>query len=166
MSQYIDGVCAGVISTISSNAPEGFPNGSVVGYAAQTENGLPIFAFSTLSSHTGDIIADPRCSLTVTSPNFKGAADGRVTLTGKVTRVPEDRLTKVKESYKEKHPNAFWIDFGDFSLFEMTELVHIRLVGGFARAGNIKPEEYLAAEADPVAQVRKFLSSLWTCIGN
>ncbi len=33
--------------------------------------GKPVFAFSSLSSHTPDIKADPRCSLTVTAQDFK-----------------------------------------------------------------------------------------------
>ena len=143
----------GVLSTIASKGVSaGFPNGSVVGYAAKEGNGLPIFVFSTLSSHTGDIDADSKCSLTVTAPGFKGASDGRVTITGKVYKVSEDRAKEVKQEYKKKHPNAFWIDFGDFSVYEMTELVQCRLVGGFARAGNIKPNDFMEAEVDQIVQ--------------
>lgn len=143
-----------VISTVAAGGgdAQGFPSGSIVGFASKSDDGLPVFAFSTLSSHTGDIDADPRCSLTVTAPGFKGAADGRVTLSGRVFKVPEARLAAAKEAYKAKHPTAFWIDFGDFTMYEMTELVHVRLVGGFARAGNIKADQYLGAKVDPVAQ--------------
>ena len=125
----------GTLSTISGTGPQaGFPNGSVVGYAAKEEDGLPVFAFSTLSSHTRDLDKDCRCSLTVTAPGFKGASDGRVTLTGNVQKVTEEkRAHQVREAYKQKHPDAFWVDFGDFSVYEMTDLVHVRLVGGFAR---------------------------------
>ena len=35
------------------------------------DEGKPVFAFSSLSSHTPDIKADPRCSLTVTAQNFQ-----------------------------------------------------------------------------------------------
>lgn len=38
--------------------------------------------FSTMSGHTKDIMEDPRCTLTVTAQDFKGAADARVSLTG------------------------------------------------------------------------------------
>jgi putative heme iron utilization protein len=144
----------GVLSTLSAKgAQAGFPNGSVVGYAAKEEDGLPIFAFSTLSSHTTDLNVDGRCSLTVTAPGFQGASDGRVTLTGKVLKVSEtdgERSKQAREAYKSKHPDAFWVDFGDFSVYEMTELVHVRLVGGFARAGNIKPSDFMGAEVDQI----------------
>jgi len=140
----------GVLSTLS--AAEGFPSGSVVGYGAREDNGLPIFVFSTLSSHTGDIDADCRCSLTVTAPGFRGASDGRVSITGRVFKVTDEaRAAQLKQEYRAKHPNAFWADFGDFSVYEMTELVGVRLVGGFARAGSIKPEAFMAAPVDKIA---------------
>ena len=49
-----------------------------------------MFAFSTLSAHTGELAADSRCSLTVTAEGFKGAADARVTLVGKTVKLPEE----------------------------------------------------------------------------
>lgn len=61
----------GVLSTIgSTNATAGFPLGSVVEYAAGPD-GRPIFALSSLSGHTRDLRAEPRCSLTVTAPGFQ-----------------------------------------------------------------------------------------------
>ena len=60
-----------MLSTVGSfGAWAGYPVGTVVEYACD-ERGRPIFAFSSLSSHTPDIKADPRCSLTVTAPGFK-----------------------------------------------------------------------------------------------
>ena len=41
--------------------------------------------------------------------------------------------------YKAKHTNAFWADFGDFTYFRMINLRAVNFVGGFARAGSIKP---------------------------
>ena len=52
--------------------------------------------------------------------------------------------------YKKQHPNAFWVEFGDFTFFRMSELKAVRFIGGFARAGDIKPEDFLAAEVDPI----------------
>ena len=130
---------------------DGFPGGSVVGFAPD-EKGRPLFIFSSMSSHTQDILADPRCSLTVAAKDFKGAADGRVNLMGKVSKVPKDEIDDCKKTYLAKHPNAFWVEFGDFTWFRMDEIKKIRFVGGFARAGSITPDEYLAASPDPVSQ--------------
>lgn len=151
-------VDAGRYATLSTNSRgdlAGFPAGSIVGYAAGVEDGLPVFAFSSMSAHTGDVQADGRCSLTVTAPGFTGAADGRVTLVGTLVAIGEDDKPAAREQYLAKHPDAFWVDFGDFSWWRMEQLQAVRLVGGFARAGGVTPEEYCEAEVDPVAQFSK-----------
>ena len=43
----------------------------------------------------------------------------------------------VRAAYKQRHPNSFWVDFGDFALFRLTPRTG-RLIGGFARAGQVK----------------------------
>lgn len=81
--------------------------------------------------------AGAKAALTVTATGFEGAADGRVTLVGDVARVKdEEELVTLRKTYREKHPDAFWVDFGDFSWWRMRELKAVRFVGGFARAGN------------------------------
>mmetsp|Transcript_18039 Transcript_18039/g.37203 ORF Transcript_18039/g.37203 Transcript_18039/m.37203 type:complete len:343 (+) Transcript_18039:82-1110(+) len=137
-----------VMSTNSKSNP-GFPGGSVVGFAVDDE-GCPLFVFSGMSSHTQDILVDPKCSLTVADKNFKGAADGRVNLMGNVNRVKDpEAIEKAREIYLKKHPGAFWANFGDFNWFKM-EVEAIRFVGGFGRAGSVKPEEYTEAAPDPI----------------
>mmetsp|Transcript_4520 Transcript_4520/g.10034 ORF Transcript_4520/g.10034 Transcript_4520/m.10034 type:complete len:326 (+) Transcript_4520:60-1037(+) len=138
-----------VMST-NSKANPGFPGGSVVGFAPDSQ-GRPVFIFSGMSSHTQDLLADPRCSLTIASKEFKGAADGRVNLMGKVSLVASEEREAMKEVYLKKHPGAFWVDFGDFNWFRMDEIDSIRFVGGFARAGTVSPEEYRSAQPDPIA---------------
>jgi hypothetical protein len=103
----------GVLSTISiAKDVEGFPSGSIVGYADATEDGAPIFVFSTMSGHTRDVMADGRASLTVTAPGFEGAADARVCLTGVVRKVPEAAVPAARDRYLARHPDAFWVTFG------------------------------------------------------
>lgn len=137
-----------VMSTNSKSNP-GFPGGSVVGFTVDDE-GRPLFVFSGMSSHTQDILNDPRCSLTVADKNFKGAADGRVNLMGNSNRIRDEKeIEAARELYLKKHPGAFWVNFGDFNWFRM-EIEAIRFVGGFARAGSVTPEEYKAASPDPI----------------
>lgn len=62
-------------------------------------------------------------------------SDARVTISGPVTPVPEP--ADVREIYKQKNPTAFWVDFGDFTWFRMDAVKAVRLVGGFARAGQV-----------------------------
>jgi putative heme iron utilization protein len=137
-----------VMSTISKS-DEGFPGGSVVGFAPD-EEGRPLFIFSGMSTHTQDILANPKCSLTIASKEFKGAADGRVNLMGTAKLLPAAEREKAKELYLKKHPGAFWVNFGDFNWFRM-EIEKIRFVGGFARAGSVTPEEYTASKPDPIS---------------
>merc|ERR1712127_1038138 len=133
----------------NSKTNEGFPGGSVVGFAPDSE-GRPVFTFSGMSTHTQDLLADPRCSVTIAAKEFKGAADGRVNLMGKVKLVGKAERDAMKEVYLAKHPGAFWVEFGDFNFFRMDEITDIRFVGGFARAGSITPDEYAAASPDPI----------------
>lgn len=62
-----------------------------------------------MSTHTQDLLADPRCSVTIASKEFKGAADGRVNLMGKVTLVDAAERDAMKAVYLAKHPGAFWV---------------------------------------------------------
>lgn len=115
------------------------------------EEGRPLFIFSGMSTHTQDILADPRCSVTVASKEFKGAADGRVNLMGTCTLIPPAEKAAARERYLKKHPGAFWVDFGDFNWFRL-DIEKIRFVGGFARAGSVTPLEYREAKPDPVSE--------------
>lgn len=140
-----------VISTFDAKSGGEYPAGSIVGFASD-DRGRPIFALSSMSSHTGDLAANGNCALTVTAPGFTGAADARVTLTGTVTPIadPADAAA-AREAYLGKHPDAFWVDFGDFSWHRMDAVAGARLVGGFARAGGVDGDEYAAGTPDPVA---------------
>ena len=140
----------GVISTLSSKEPAGFPSGSVVEYTADA-TGRPIFSFSSLSPHTGDVLTDGRCSLTVMADGFRGLSDARVNITGIMAKIPASEISTAKELYLSRHPQSFWVEFGDFTWFRMDQVLSARVVGGFARAGKVSGEEYAAANVDPVA---------------
>lgn len=108
------------MSTNSKSNP-GYPGGSVVGFAVD-DDGRPLFIFSGMSTHTQDILADPRCSVTIAAKDFKGAADGRVNLMGTCELIKDaEEKAKAKEFYLQKHPGAFWVDFGDFNWFRVSK---------------------------------------------
>ncbi len=137
-----------VISTNSKSNP-GYPSGSVVGFAPDSE-GRPVFVFSGMSGHTQDVLLDPKCSLTIASQEFKGAADGRVNLLGTMVKVPKEEIGDCRDLYRAKHPGAFWVDFGDFNWFRM-EVEDVRFVGGFARAGSVSAQAYKDATPDIIS---------------
>lgn len=140
----------GVLCTHARGELAGYPGGSVVEYAVTQGGGL-VFAFSSLSPHTGDLRANPKASFVVTAPESKGLADARVCLTGDVQVVPDAEVEPLRTLYKARHPGSFWVDFGDFTWFHMQDVKAARLVGGFARAGAVSGEDYFAAQPDPVA---------------
>lgn len=107
------------MSTISKSN-EGYPGGSVVGFAPDAD-GRPLFIFSGMSTHTQDLLANPKCSVTIASKDFKGAADGRVNLMGSCTLIKDgEENAAAKATYLAKHPGAFWVDFGDFNWFRVS----------------------------------------------
>ena len=136
------------ISTMS-NKHEGFPLGSIVGFAVDSQ-GRPFFSFSALSSHTQNLLSNPKASLCVTEPKFKGAADARVTLIGSVNLVDGEESDALRKEYMVSHPGAYWAEFGDFKIYRMDKIEDVSFVGGFARAGGVTVEEYMSAEPDPL----------------
>lgn len=165
----------GVLSTASAGG--GHPSGSVVQFALLEESSTsssvaPVLALSSLSAHTRDLAADPRCSLTVLSPGFAGMEDGRVSLACVARRFSEkegsdgeDEQRAARASYRQKHPDAFWSDFGDFSWWrldlvgageeeeggEKYNLPAARVVMGFGRAGSLSAAQLAGAAPDPVS---------------
>lgn len=138
----------GVLATVDSSS--GFPLTSVVEFAADAR-GLPIFAVSTLSPHTADLSSSGRVSFTVTSPTFASLADGRFMLQGTVRPVQDAEKPPLRELFLKKHPGSFYVDFGDFKWFILDNVRALRFNGGFAAAGKMTPDEYLAASPDPIA---------------
>eukprot|EP00621_Florenciella_sp_RCC1693_P009775 CAMPEP_0182533600 /NCGR_PEP_ID=MMETSP1323-20130603/13929_1 /TAXON_ID=236787 /ORGANISM="Florenciella parvula, Strain RCC1693" /LENGTH=233 /DNA_ID=CAMNT_0024743505 /DNA_START=47 /DNA_END=748 /DNA_ORIENTATION=+ len=137
-------------ATLSTLRDDGFPLGSIVGFAVDAE-GSPIFCFSGMSAHTKNILKDKRASLCVTETSFQGAADARTTFVGTMKTLSGDECQEARDTYVKSHPNAYWAQFGDFNMFKLAEVKEISFVGGFARAGGIGFDEYTAAEVDPCA---------------
>jgi putative heme iron utilization protein len=106
---------------------------------------------SSLSEHTRQLQAEPRCALLVS-----GAAEGpnpqtapRLTVTGLAEQVADAAL---KARWLVMHPYAaLYADFADFSLWRV-RLVGGNLVGGFARATRLRQAD-LAPDPAAVAGV-------------
>jgi hypothetical protein len=144
----------GVLSS-NSKAYDGYPTGSVVGFALD-DDGSPFFALSTMSAHTTDSLKDGRASLTVMAKDFEGAADGKINIIANVVKVFDAKeREKLRTKYRVRHKDAYWVDFGDFSYFKMKDIKSVRFVGGFAMAGSITGEQYAVAKPDPIAPFAK-----------
>jgi len=141
----------GSLSTMSRKHP-GWPFGSVMPYALDV-TGRPIFLISSMAMHTQNLLQDAKASLLVTqaeAPDPLGAS--RLTLMGEVARIPAEESAGVRKIYLARHESArYWVDFEDFAFYRM-EVADVYYVGGFGVMGWVTAEEYLHAEADPLAE--------------
>jgi putative heme iron utilization protein len=142
----------GALSTMSRKRP-GWPFGSVMPYALD-EMGRPLFLISSMAMHTQNLQQDLRASLLVNQS--EGSADplgaARVTLMGEVSKLPAEDLGAVRKRYLARHENArHWVDFEDFDFYRM-DVADVYFVGGFGVMGWVTAEDYLQAEADPLAE--------------
>lgn len=150
-------------ATLASSA-EGQPFASLV-TPAPAPDLSPLLWLSTLSAHTRQLAAEPRCALlfsgTTEGPNPQTAP--RVTVTGLAEPVPEAEVAPLKARWLARHPYAaLYADFADFGLWRL-RIGGALHVGGFARAERIRTSEMapnpgavsaiLAAEAGIIAHV-------------
>jgi len=88
---------------------------------------------SDLSSHTRNLVSDPRSSILFEAASRLNnpQAGSRATLLGRIHRVEDDRLYR---RFLAHHPGAtLYAGFGDFHMYRMSvERAHV--IGGFARA--------------------------------
>ncbi|KAL7194177.1 hypothetical protein ACSBR1_034563 [Camellia fascicularis] len=155
----LDHSLRGMLSTFSQKY-EGYPSGSMVDFACDAY-GSPILAISSLAVHTKDLLANPKCSLLV-AKDPEDRTDLIITLHGDVVSVSEKDREAIRTAYLARHPNAFWVDFGDFQFVRIEPKV-VRYVSGVATAslgsGEFSKEEYRAAKADPIYQFSKPIAS-------
>ncbi|KAJ6858398.1 hypothetical protein NC652_040852 [Populus alba x Populus x berolinensis] len=149
----------GMLSTFSQKH-EGYPSGSMVDFACDAD-GSPILAVSSLAVHTKDLLASPKCSLLV-AKDPEDRTDLVITLHGDAIPVSEKDITAVRTAYLAKHPDSFWVDFGDFQFMRIEPKV-VRYVSGVATAllgsGEFSKEEYQTAKVDLIAQFAKPVAS-------
>lgn len=149
----------GMLSTFSQKH-EGYPSGSMVDFACDAD-GSPILAVSSLAVHTKDLLANPKCSLLV-AKDPEDRTDLVIILHGDAIPVSKEDITAVRTAYLAKHPDSFWVDFGDFQFMRIEPKV-VRYVSGVATAllgsGEFSKEEYQTAKVDLIAQFAKPVAS-------
>ncbi|XP_027909165.1 uncharacterized protein LOC114168486 isoform X1 [Vigna unguiculata] len=155
----LDRSVRGMLSTFSKKF-DGYPSGSMVDFACDA-NGYPILAVSDLAVHSKDLTANPKCSLLV-ARDPEDRTDLVITIHGDAITVPEKDKEAVRAAYLARHPNAFWVDFGDFKFLRIEPKV-VRFVSGVATAllgsGEFTGDEYKSAKVDPIAQFSKPVAS-------
>lgn len=155
----LDRSLRGMLSTFSQKH-EGYPSGSMVDFACDAD-GSPILAVSSLAVHTKDLLANPKCSLLV-AKDPDDRTDVVITLHGDAIPVSDNDRVDVRAAYLARHPNAFWVDFGDFQFIYIKPKV-VRYVSGVATAllgsGEFSEEQYKAGKVDPISQFSKPVAS-------
>ncbi|XP_072952348.1 glutamyl-tRNA reductase-binding protein, chloroplastic isoform X1 [Typha angustifolia] len=148
----LDRSVRGMLSTHSQDH-EGYPSGSMVDFACD-QDGSPILAVSSLAVHSKNLQLNPKCSLLV-AKDPEDRTDTVITIYGEAVSVQEADRDTVRTQYLRRHPDAFWVDFGDFRFIHI-KLKFVRYVSGVATAllgsGEFSGEEYIAAKVDPISQ--------------
>jgi heme iron utilization protein len=141
----------GTLSTVSRKQP-GYPFGSVMPFGLD-DHGRPIFLISSMAMHTQNLQSDPKASLLVAEPGVSSdpLGSGRVTLIGKVGRVPDSDRSSTRDLYLARHENSrYWVDFEDFAFYRM-DVIDLYYVGGFGVMGWVEAGHYGDARPDPLA---------------
>nr|CAB3458394.1 unnamed protein product [Digitaria exilis] len=148
----LDRSVRGVLAT-HSQEHVGYPSGSMVDFACD-QDGSPILAVSSLAVHSKNLSGNPKCSLIV-AKDPEDRTDTVITVYGDAVPVSDEQKDSVRTAYLRRHPDAFWVDFGDFSFLHIKPKA-VRYVSGVATAllgsGEFSAAEYKEAKVDPISQ--------------
>jgi len=126
-----------VLSTHSKKL-EGFPFGSIVGYALDYNDQILIL-ISALAQHTQNLLANPKASLLVGDWNQEAPQVGcRLTMMGQIMPATDVDGGEYFQKFPETKEWAK-LDFSFFR-FEMEKALY---VGGFGRILDLKGEDFL-----------------------
>ena len=132
--------------------PAGYPYGSLVTVAVDAV-GRPLFLLSELAEHTGNLAGRSDASALLTEPlgtHDQPLALGRVTLLGRCAKDDASELPAARGAFLAHQPSAsYYVDFKDFAFYRL-EPEALRYVGGFGRMSWVTPDDYRAAEPDPL----------------
>uniref|UniRef100_A0A0E0LMI2 Uncharacterized protein n=1 Tax=Oryza punctata TaxID=4537 RepID=A0A0E0LMI2_ORYPU len=148
----LDRSVRGVLAT-HSQGHVGYPSGSMVDFACD-QDGSPILAVSSLAIHSKNLSENPKCSLLV-AKDPEDRTDTVITVYGDATPVSDQEQDAVRSAYLRRHPEAFWVDFGDFHFLHIKPKA-VRYVSGVATAilgsGEFSAAEFKEAKVDPISQ--------------
>ncbi|KAF2306924.1 hypothetical protein GH714_022548 [Hevea brasiliensis] len=119
-------------------------------------------ARGVLSTFSQKLVGYPSASMVDFACDVDGTLILAVSSLANHAKVSEKDRSTIRTAYLAKHPNASWVDFGDFQFIRIEPKV-VRYVSGVATAlhgsGEFSKEEYQAAKIDPIAQFSKPIAS-------
>ena len=77
---------------------------------------------------------------------------------GTAVKLGKEDIESAKELYRKKHPDAFWVDFGDFNWFKI-DVENIHYVGGFGKIGGVPIKDYKEAKPDSISEIGGHIAS-------
>jgi putative heme iron utilization protein len=127
----------------------GAPLASRVAVASDLD-GTPLILVSSLSEHTGGLVADARCSLLVGEPG-KGdpLAHPRIGIGCRAARLERGTVEEARAArrYLNRHPKAkLYAGFADFAFFRLA-VERASLNGGFGKAYRLTPDDLILDSA-------------------
>jgi len=135
---------------LASLGPAGGPLSSLVSVATDPA-GTPLILVSSLSAHTGQIIADPRSSLLLSAPGRGDPlAHPRISLLTRARRLDRESVegARARQRFLARHPKAeLYVDFTDFAFFAL-DVERASLNGGFARAYELASDDLILDVTD------------------
>lgn len=129
---------------------EGHPFVSMVPFALVPDGRALVVHVSRLAAHTGNMRRDGRVSVLVMEPEGPDKTPqslARVTIQGeaRVVESGHPEYLPAREAYLGRFPDAAGLfELPDFSLF-LIGVTSARLVGGFAQATTLSPEQFALA---------------------
>ncbi len=145
---------SGTLSTLTRAGGEhaGFPFGSVTPYDISSSGEFVIY-ISLIAEHYKNLIADARASLTVT--DTYGHADpqacARATVLMRFVPIAKSEEAPYKERYASRFPDSINFEIEHNFVFMRGKPERIRWIGGFGEIGWVQADDFLAAQADPLA---------------
>ncbi|MEO1089707.1 MAG: DUF2470 domain-containing protein [Pseudomonadota bacterium] len=128
---------------------DGWPYTSLVAFATG-HDGTPVMLLSDLADHTRHLTADDRASLLLdgTGDLANRMAGERMTLLGRITRLPPADSEPLRRRYLARHPAArAYEGFGDFAYWQM-RIERARVIGGFAKASWLEADAFMPSLPD------------------
>lgn len=121
-----------------SSQQEGYPYATVLPYVLDPQH-RPLLLISALAEHTRNLLADGRCSLSITEKDVQDVQAGaRLTLLADAVRIePEALLRQRFCRYQASAEELLQLDFMFFRL----EPMRLRYIGGVGRMGWLEQPE-------------------------
>ena len=144
-------------ATLATLTREGEPYASLAAVATLPDGSL-VVPLSSLAVHTRHVADDPRCSLLLGTPGpGDPMAHPRLTLACRASKAEAGERDAWRARFLRRHPDAYYVDFGDFSFWRLAATGG-RMIGGFGRVAMLRAADLATdlagAEALVAAEAR------------